>query len=345
MTQRDEPLESSEGFRHLTFAERGFPSAACPSPDLKAGLLKAAKDADVIHNHSLWLMPNVYPGMVARATGTPLVMAPRGAMSGAALKHSRWRKRLFWHLLQKRAFRTATLLHATAEQEFTDIRALGEKAPVAIVANGVDMPPADTVAEKRPYRTLLFLARVHPLKGLPLLLDVWRDLSADCRKGWRLRIVGPDELDHTAELKEICLRYGLQDVDFVGPITGVDRDREYASADLHIHPTHGENFGMVIAEALASGTPVITTTRTPWQGLLEHRCGWWVDRSHAALTAALAEALSRPAEDLAGMGARGRRWVQQSFGWNGIARQMIEAYEWLVRGCPSPAPDCVRLDG
>ncbi len=344
ITQRDDPLPSSTGFRHLTFPEAAIPTPVRRAPAVQATLHGAASDADLIHNHSLWLMANVYPGRVARETDTPLVMAPRGALAPAALAHSPIRKRAFWHLLQKRAFRQAALLHATAEQEWADIRRYGEPAPVAVIPNGVDIPDVVPQTAPRPYRTALFLARVHPLKGLPLLLEVWRDLSAARKDGWRLRIVGPDEMDHTGELQAFCRQHGLDDVDFPGPMTGADRDREYAAADLHIHPTHGENFGMVIAEALASGTPVITTRQTPWEGLETRGCGWWVERTHAGLTQALTEALSRPAPDLAAMGARGRAWVQDAFGWDRIAAQMIDAYEWLLRGRPSPAPGFVRTD-
>ncbi len=344
MTQRDEPLPASQGFLHQTFPEGGFPAAMHPSPGLRKALEANAGAADIIHGHSLWLMANIYPGQAAAKSGTPLVVAPRGTLSPAALAHSKWRKRIVWHLWQSSALKKAALLHATAEQEFRDIRAFGQKAPVGIIPNGVDFPATVCTPEIRPHRTLLFLARVHPLKGLPLLLEVWRDLPVRLRVDWRLRIVGPDELGHAAELRSFCTDHDLLDVDFVGSATGDDRDREFASADIHIHPTHGENFGMVIAEALASGTPVITTRQTPWEALETRGCGWWVERTHDGLTQALTDALSRPAPELAAMGTKGRAWVQDAFGWDRIAAQMIDAYEWLLRGRPTPAPDFVRVD-
>lgn len=340
----DTPLPASSGFRHAIFPERGWPRGLHPSPALASALMEAAaRGTDLIHNHSVWLWPNVYPGRVARATGVPLVTAPRGALAPPNLAHGWLKKRIFWHLAQHVTYRQAGLLHATSSEEHQHLRQFGLTQPVKVVPNGIDVPdrlPAPRPGDKR---ILLFLARVHPLKGLPLLLDVWRHLPATARAGWEFHIAGPSALGHQQELEDFVRTHNLTDVRFLGPLYGADKWRAYAEAEIHIHPTKHENFGVVIAEAMAAGTPVITTTSTPWSGVHDHDCGWWVERSHAELTRALVDALARPPDVLAAMGARGRAWMKAEYGWDHIAGKTLAAYEWLCAGKPDPAPEWVSV--
>ena len=342
LTQVYDPIEVSEGFRNLSFPELGFPPGLCWSPKLGAALHSEAAQADVIHNHSIWLAPNIYPGFAARRSGKPLVLAPRGALSPAALEKSRWKKKLTWPL-QKVAFDQTDCFHATAEKEYEEIRAFGQRAPVAVVPNGVDLPDVIEAAP-HPERTLLFLGRIHPIKGLDLLIEVWRDLPEDARTGWALRIVGDDLEGHRAELETLVDAQKIPSVHFFGPAFGDDKLREYAAADLYVLPTKTENFGMTVAESLAVGTPVITTRGTPWSGLEQNNCGWWIERSKATLTATLLDAMGRSDAERVQMGANGRRWVNEAFGWHNIASDMIEVYRWLMDGKTGDVPACVRID-
>lgn len=342
LTQHYDPIEPSRGFCNRSFPQRGFPPGLAWSPGLGKALSELAPDADVIHNHGVWLAPNIYPGHAARTSGKPLILAPRGTLSSAALEKSRWKKRLIWPL-QKITFDRAACFHATSEKEYEEIRAFGQRKPVAVIPNGIDLPdPVDIQRERG--RTLLFLGRIHPIKGLDLLLEVWRDLPADLRRDWTLRIVGNDPDGHRADLEAMVRNQSIADVEFAGPAFGEDKTREYAAADLYVLPTRTENFGMTVAEALAAGTPVITTRGAPWQGLEENGCGWWIERNRDALTATLTSALSRPRETLDAMGSLGRTWVTRAFGWDGIARDMIEVYRWLVAGATGEVPRSVRTD-
>lgn len=342
LTQAYDPIEPSEGFENLSFPERSFPPGLHWSTELGRALKEHSAQRNVIHNHSIWLAPNIYSGLAARSSGTPLVLAPRGALSPAALEKSRWKKRMIWPL-QRITFQHATCFHATAEKEYEEIRTFGQKAPVAIIPNGIDLPDPVECAP-HPDRTLLFLGRIHPIKGLDLLLQVWRDLDPGTRKGWTLRIVGNDPDGHQGELEAMVQQQDIPNVNFAGPAFGADKTREYAAADLYVLPTKTENFGMTVAESLATGTPVITTRGAPWSGLEENGCGWWVERNKDALTASLVQAMSRPDAELAAMGAKGRDWVNRAFGWQGIARDMIEVYQWLIDGMPGELPSCVRID-
>lgn len=313
------------------------------SPEMRDWLREtvSAGGLDVVHNNSLWMMPNVYPSWAVAGSDVPLVVSPRGTFSPWALRRSRHIKFLFWHLLQKQALARTALFHATAESEYRDIRRQGFRQPVAILPNGVDMPELAGEQVKEGARTLLFLGRVHPVKGLDLLLDAWARLEPR-HADWRLKIVGPGEPAHVQAVREQAAALGLARVSFEGPLYGAAKTQAYQQADLFVLPTYSENFGMAVAEALAAGCPVVTTKGAPWAGLAAERAGWWVDIGSDPLEAALQDAMTRSPEDLAALGGRGRAWMQRDFSWDHIATRMVAAYRWVREG--GAAPDWVRLD-
>ncbi|MDB4544339.1 glycosyltransferase, partial [Akkermansiaceae bacterium] len=150
-------------------------------------------------------------------------------------------------------------------------------------------------------------------------------------KGWRMRVIGPDEGGHTEEIKRAVEQAWLADQwSFEGSLEGAEKLTALGSAELFALPTYSENFGIVVAEALAAGTPVITTTCTPWQGLLEHNCGWWVDPTCEALAGALESALA--CEDRSQMGQRGAVWVKNEFAWDEIGLRIVAAYRNILHG-------------
>lgn len=289
---------------------------------------------DIIHNNSIWMMPNVYAGWVTRDTKVPLVVSPHGTFSKWAMNRSQGIKRLFWHSLQKQALAHTALFHATAESEFEDIRRIGFRQPVAIIPNGIDIPDlVQPINETQ--KTLLFLGRIHPVKGVDLLLRAWVALQSSF-PDWRLRIVGPGGEAYLAEVKKLAASLAAERVDFVGPLYGSEKRQAYQAASLFVLPTHSENFGMAVAEALAAATPVVTTRGAPWSGLSEQRAGWWIDIGVDPLRQALEEAMSKDAGELAAMGARGRAWMERDFSWQQIATQMIESYQWVLTGGTPP---------
>jgi glycosyltransferase involved in cell wall biosynthesis len=341
---------TSDGVRG--YCERLFPadynqvpllrSLRCSS-GLAGALAEDARRADVIHNHGLWLMPNVRAGRAARAVGRPLVVSPRGMLAPAALQFSRLKKRACWVLLQGSALRQAACIHATSEQEYEEIRAFGVTRPVAIVPNGIDLPELSRMPELHVAsgRTVLSLGRIHPKKGLDRLLHAWARVEA-VHPAWRLRIIGPAERGHASELQALASALGLTRVSIEGPLYGDHKTEAYYRADLFVLPTLNENFGLTVAEALAAGTPVIATKGAPWSGLEDEGCGWWIDHGVEPLAAALSRAMEMPREALKAMGARGRAWMARDFSWDRVARDMLDMYRWLALGAAPPAT--VRFD-
>lgn len=294
----------------------------------------SAGDVALIHGHGLWLMVNVYPGWVARKYDIPLVFSPRGTLSRWAMSSGSPVKRVFWPLLQRPALTATTCFHATADSEFEDIRGMGFRQPVAIIPNGVDVPPGKA-SGSRDWRTLLFLGRIHPKKGLDLLLPAWGAVQ-DRFPEWRLKVVGPDDGGYLPRTRQLAEKLGLKRVEFTGALLGDAKWQAYRDAEVFALPTYSENFGLSVAEALASGIPAIVTRGAPWRGLEEHRAGWWVDIGVDALVASFNDALSRPVIELEAMGARGREWMQADFSWTRIAQMMGETYRWVREGGTPP---------
>jgi len=314
------------------------------SPAMNRRLRDVGCAAHIIHNHSLWMLPNIYPHWAARHSGCRLVTSPRGTLSPVALRISRLRKHVMWWFGQRKAVRESDCLHATSEAEYRDIRRAGLLAPVAVIPNGIDLPPMvreETPAGGRP-RRLLFLARVHPIKGVDALLRAWRQVQAEYPE-WELHIVGPaDSPSYLNTLRALASDLGVCRAEFAGPTYGPAKSRAFRNSDLYVLPTHSENFGITIAEALAHGVPVITTHGAPWAGLQEHGCGWWIERGSGPLAACMREVLARSPAELRQCGERGRVWMDRDFSWSRIARMTRDTYFWLLGG-GSP-PDWVRIN-
>ena len=291
---------------------------------------------DVAHFHVIWLPVMHKLCNWAKRNGVPVVWSPHGTLTPWAMKYRWWKKWPIWWLFQKRDLECAKCLHATAQSEVGDFRRMGLRNPVCIAPLGVHLPEEKRQAgepeDRGGLRTLLFVSRVQRKKGLANLIRAWASLPGPVKKGWRVRIVGPDQENHTAELTALCGEYGVsQDFEFAGPKFGVELQHEYAAADLFVLPTHSENFGSVVIEALAHGLPVITTKGAPWSEIETAGCGWWIDIGVEPLAGALRTALSLDARTRLEMGSRGRRLVEDKYTWASVVKTMEQAYAGVAR--------------
>jgi glycosyltransferase involved in cell wall biosynthesis len=244
---------------------------------------------------------------------------------------------VFWALVQGRVIRNTNCIHATSEQEYEEIRRFGLTNPIAIIPNGIDLPklPAQSIAEPTAERVVLSLGRIHPKKGLVGLVHAWSKIEA-AFPGWWLKIVGPAEVGHDNELRALATALGLTRVCIERPVYGPMRTAAYQEADVFVLPTLNENFGLTVAEALAAGTPTISTKGAPWSGLVTQRCGWWIDHGVEPLVAALTQSMTLPRAALKVMGNRGREWMVRDFSWERVAHNMIDVYLWLAHDADPP---------
>lgn len=313
-----------------------------PSASLKSAVEAECRRADIVHSHGLWRLPNVYSAQAARRAKKPLILTPRGMLGPGALQFSRASKRAFWLLAQSHAARIATCLHATSEQEYQEIRAFGLRQPVAIIPNGVDMPPRGAVRSGSGARpSVLSLGRIHPKKGLDQLITAWAALEAEF-PNWELKIVGEDEGGYAGQLQALVSSLGLGNVSISGPLFGDAKHAIMRKAEIFALPTLNENFAMTVAESLAAQTPVISSKGAPWKGLETYGCGWWVDHGAQSFASALRTAMALPPAERLSMGARGAAWMERDFSWGGVARDMSAVYQWQTGS--GPPPSTVRFD-
>lgn len=288
----------------------------------------------ILHDNGLWLPCNHSAASIAGRYGIPLVIHPHGMLERNALEVHSWKKSLAWRLYQRKDLEIATMFVATSESEAKSIRAIGFDQPIAVIPIGVDIPDIGTKTRPNKMRQAVFLSRIHPIKGLTDLVEAWAKVQPT---NWKMVIAGPDEENHRSEIERAVANRGLTDsFVFVGPAYGKFKEDLFKQSDLFILPSKSENFGLVVAEALSYGIPVLTTDRTPWKSLVSHQCGWWVEKSVDALAEAISNATSLTDAERETMGSRGRGFVEKEFSWSKVANKMIMAYEWVLGISPRP---------
>lgn len=305
---------------------------------------KLVRDSNmqIIHDHGMWLPFNHAVAKLASDSNKLRVVHPRGMLEPGALAFKSLKKKLAWALYQKRDLASVTLFFATSDQEADGIRKAGCRQPIAIIPNGVEMPLANElrigVPESLRIRHAVFISRIHPIKNLIELLRAWSRVK---QQNWRLTLAGPDENGHLRDVQKCIQDLNLKGtVSYIGPVGGSDKAELLRSADLFILPSLSENFGVVVAEALSYGIPTIATVGTPWKGLLDNGCGWWIAPEAGALAGALRDAMSLSDSDRRAMGERGRCYASK-FDWEKIAFDTAAVYRWLLGEVK--CPDCVML--
>lgn len=337
---RNEPRAAHAGSEDMTIVPvRGpWPASWRQAVHQALASAQAERRRAIVHVHGLWRPELHWAVCEARAKGLPFALQPHGMLEPWALTHKGLKKRLAMRLYQRRDLEAAPLLVATAEAEYRAFRAQGLRNPVAIIPLGIDRVDEETSSHRAnpEERHLLFLSRIHPVKGLLDLIRAWARVSPAYPQ-WRLAIAGPDEGGHLAKVLALAKSSGVaQSVRYLGMLQGEAKAAALRSADLFVLPTYSENFGLVVLEALAHGLPVITTRAAPWEDLLRHRCGWWTDVGVVPLTEALREAMSLSDEARKAMGVRAKACAAQ-YAWGSIAQRMAEAYEWVLGQCARPS--------
>ena len=298
---------------------------------------------ELIHIHALWSPLLHQVAKWARQNRIPIVWSPHGMLTSWAMNNKKWKKLLGWWLYQKWDLAKAILIHATAQSEVDDLRRMGLMNNVKIAPLGVKIDGrVEHVERADGKKVLLFVSRVQKKKGLINLIKAWAQMKQEAStrstcsarlnlEEWVVRIVCPDQDNHTVELKQLCAELSVEnDFEFVGPKYGDELAREYASADLFVLPTHSENFGSVVIESLANGVPVICTKGAPWEELTTHKCGWWIDIGVEPLALTLRNAISLSDAERHGMGDRGCKLVEENYTWDVVVEEMARGYESIL---------------
>ena len=259
-----------------------------------------------------------------------IVYSPHGMLEPYIIGRHYWLKKVPAILLfQRRGVRVSDVVHATSELERQNILQLGWNPQVSVIPNCVQVDQISLKSSWQRRHQILFLSRIHPKKGINYLLEATAVLREEL-SGYRVIIAGEGEEAYVGLLKAQARQLGVEGlVQFVGPVHGNQKWQLYQQSNLLVLPTYSENFGIVVAESLASGTPVITTVGTPWQELNTQKCGWFVPIGTEPLVSALREFLTLSDEKLAEMGQNGRFLVEKSYASDSIAHRFIDLYSHL----------------
>jgi glycosyltransferase involved in cell wall biosynthesis len=324
--------QETEGPVNVRVFHRDWPQAVCPSSSLRSYL--ATSRPDVFHHHSIWLRTLHYAHKAARRAKAPLIVSPRGMMDKWAWKHHARRKAIARALIHPGALEAVNGWHATSAGEEADIRSLGFKQPVCVAPNAVAEPSPEAAAAAASHwldacpsiakaRVAVFYSRFHQKKRLLELIDAWLEHAA---AGWMLLVVGIEEQYNARMIDDYVLRAGG-----TGRVRAFDGTRHpppYSVASLYLLPSHGENFGLSIAEALSHGVPALVTDSTPWAEMNRIGAGWCVPWAEYA--SALAAATAEGAESLKLRGSIAKEWVLREYSWDRSARRLIEFYSELL---------------
>jgi len=293
----------------------------------------------ILHVHGIWEFLIHQMAFKARKAGIPYILSVHGMLAPWALEHKNWKKKIAMALYQRRDLNHAICLHATSEMEASNIRKLGLRNPIAVIPNGIEIPElnCDEDGYNVQKKKVLFLSRIHKVKGIENLIAAWKNVPSSVRLYWTLEIIGNGEPDYINQLKSIVIKDGLSEsVKILDPVFDDRKKEVYQSVDIFVLPTYSENFGMVVAEAMSFGIPVITTKGAPWEELETRNAGWWIDIGVEPLTQALIHAISTPKEQLIEMGLNGRKLVKEKYNLETVTAQILDLYHWVLNAGPKP---------
>ena len=328
------PVEDAVEFARIK------PDALYFSPALKRQAQKLVGDADVLHGHGLYVGTNFIFGREARRQSKPLVYHTHGFFEPWILHRSVWKKKLAHWVFEDANFKSVRLWRALTSKEAAQVRAQGIKTPIVVIPNGLrfeDFPrPADPMGGiNTPWienltktgPRVLFLGRIHPKKGLDLLLQAWASLGPD-RKNWQLVIAGPDENGHLQHVRDLSRSLGLSErIWFTGPVTGSIKNQLLHSADLFVLPSYSEGFSMSLLEAMACEVPVVATRACNFPEVSASGAGWECDPELDSLTDTLRQALQAGETERKERGQKGCRLVETQYSWPALAARLVEACE------------------
>ena len=286
---------------------------------------------DIVQLQSLWSLDYHQLAKLCRKHHIPYLITPRGMLEPWSLQQSALKKKIAMSLYQKRDLNKAACIYTTAEMEARNVHNLGIKTPCSVIPNGIETdgyPCRASIGNVK--KQVLFLSRIHVKKGIELLIDAWKNLVVDY-PDWKVKIVGNGEERYIASLKTKISDLELQDsIEILPPVFGQAKVDLYQSSALFVLPSYSENFGMVIAEAMSCGVPVVTSEFTPWEFLNREKAGWSIKLNEESLVTTLREAIEMSSEERYQMGQNGAMLVREMYDYRSVTQKTIQLYNWLL---------------
>ena len=301
------------------------------SPGIKKYLLSS--DADIIHIHGLWKYSSYIAYKVAKKREIPWVVSVHGMLTKYSLRRSKFKKSIAFSFYAKNILQHATVIHVMNGDEEDYIRSLGINVPIKIVPNGIKINllncngfnSLSRISKGR--KVILYLGRIHPIKGLDILLEAWSKLDEKYHKEICLVIAGWGEKNHLSEFKRNLLEYNSSNsVFYIGPQFDNDKHGVYCQADAFILPSLSEGSPVSVLEAWSYSLPVIMSEESNLPSGFESGSAHKITLSADVMSDELKAFIQMPSMEQQQMGKYGFELVKKRFNWNTIAKKMFKIY-------------------
>jgi glycosyltransferase involved in cell wall biosynthesis len=301
-------------------------------------LESAVEHADVLHIHGLWEEPQHLAAALARRYAKPYLIRPCGMLDPWCLNQKKWKKHFYYEWRQKEDLNQASALHFTSQLEQEGASSLKLRSRPVIEPNGVNLQKFDSLSAENVFRKyflkdhdqrfIIFAGRIHPKKGLDLLIPAFADAACD---NIVLCIAGPDENGYRAVVEQMASEYQIADkIIFTGMLQDEMLLSALAGAELFVLSSYQENFGNAVIESLACGTPVIISDQVNIHAeITKAQVGGVVPLNVNALSQELVRWLNDDALRNAAA-QRARPFVWNRYDWNEIAKRWKQHYEEIV---------------
>ena len=294
-------------------------------------------DDCIIHLHGLWMPIQYYGYLIAKHKNIPFVISPHGMLMPNALNEGYFKKKIAGYLYQNKELKLASSIITASKEEYKALKITNLNNNIKYISHGVKKPKfiaggmtSLEINFNTNHRNLLFLGRLNETKGVAELLNAWKEINTP---NWRLIIAGPKERSsYYKKIKKIA--HSLEEkgrVVFTGAVYDEEKEELFRNSDIFILPTKSENFGLVIAEALIRGIPVITTKDAPWKMLEEYSIGWWIENNHISLLNTIQSATMLSPYEIHNMGIRAAKFASKRFSWDIISNKYLELYKYLLK--------------
>ncbi len=307
------------------------------SHDFKSWLKQHITDYDVIHIHAIFSFCSTYAMTQARKHNVPYIVRPIGQLENWSLTQSNLKKKCYLWLIEQKNLQKAAALHFTAEPEKKQASHVIPNLKSHVIPLGINPHPLIPDANKKMVSrwelkqgipTLLFLSRLHPKKGLELLLDSLTQLhELDDTFKFQLVIAGSGEANYVESLKAKVHQIGLQNqCYFIGFVEGPEKELLLQGSDLFALTSHSENFGIAALEAMCSGTAVLISQDVALSQVVnEHELGYTTNLTTDSICKALTTALAQLDKNQT-MGDTARAFVKQHYQWPVISKKIKNLY-------------------
>ncbi len=304
-------------------------------------LRKNLKRFDLVHIQAVWNYPTAVSAYYCRQYDKQYIISLRGTLYPCTIGKKSWKKLPYYYLVAKRDLKGASAIHYTTEDEAERSHPfLGLNNQEIIIPNGMDLSEYNDLSTneslKRCYpilkdkKVILFLGRINWKKGLDILSKAFGQLARE-RKEVHLLIAGPDEEGYGEKVRRWFEEEGvLEQVTFMGMLTGKDKLAVFAGSDIFVLPSYSENFGMAVIEAMASGLPVIISDQVGiYKEVAESKAGRVIETDAEQLAEAMANLLDNP-DTCKEMGENGLKLVKEQYSLGKVAKRMVNMYEKVL---------------